>query len=111
MPDALQKLLGRLQELNEVGAALSRERDIDLLLERILDAAQMLTHADAGTLYRVTDDGSALRFALVRTHSLGCTRAEGRGRRSIFRICRSTCPTGARTIRWWPCTPPCTTAR
>ncbi len=71
MPDALQKLLGRLQELNEVGAALSRERDIDLLLERILDAAQMLTHADAGTLYRVTDDGSALRFALVRTHSLG----------------------------------------
>ncbi|HQQ71373.1 MAG TPA: GAF domain-containing protein, partial [Alicycliphilus sp.] len=71
MPNALQKLLQRLQELNEVGAALSRERDIDHLLERILDAAQMLTHADAGTLYRVTPDGGALRFALVRTHSLG----------------------------------------
>jgi len=71
MPNALQKLLQRLQELNEVGAALSRERDIEHLLERILDAAQMLTHADAGTLYRVTEDGSALRFALVRTHSLG----------------------------------------
>jgi len=71
MPNALQKLLQRLQELNEVGVALSRERDIEQLLERILDAAQMLTHADAGTLYRVTDDGQALRFALVRTHSLG----------------------------------------
>ena len=71
MPNALQKLLQRLQELNEVGVALSRERDIEQLLERILDAAQMLTHADAGTLYRVTGDGQALRFALVRTHSLG----------------------------------------
>ncbi|MFO1231230.1 MAG: HD domain-containing phosphohydrolase [Alicycliphilus sp.] len=71
MPNAMQKLLQRLQQLNEVGAALSRERDIDHLLERILDAAQMLTHADAGTLYRVTEDGSALRFALMRTHSLG----------------------------------------
>ena len=71
MPNGLQKLLQRLQELNEVGAALSRERDIDHLLERILDAAQMLTHADAGTLYRATQDGLALRFALVRTHSLG----------------------------------------
>ncbi len=63
MPNAMQKLLQRLQQLNEVGAALSRERDIDHLLERILDAAQMLTHADAGTLYRVTEDGRALRFA------------------------------------------------
>lgn len=29
----------------------------------------MLTHADAGTLYRVTEDGRALRFALVRARS------------------------------------------
>ncbi|MBS0467906.1 MAG: GAF domain-containing protein [Proteobacteria bacterium] len=84
MPNASQKLLQRLQELNEVGAALSRERDIDHLLERILDAAQMLTHADAGTLYRVTDDGSALRFALVRTHSLSLHQGGSSGQAVDF---------------------------
>lgn len=84
MPHASQKLLRRLQELNEVGLALSRERDIDLLLERILDAAQTLTHADAGTLYRVSDDGSALRFALVRTHSLGLYQGGRSGQAVAF---------------------------
>ena len=84
MPDALQKLLQRLQELNEIGAALSRERDIEHLLERILDAAQMLTHADAGTLYRVTEDGGALRFALVRTYSLGLHQGGSSGQAVDF---------------------------
>jgi len=84
MPNAMQKLLQRLQQLNEVGAALSRERDIDHLLERILDAAQMLTHADAGTLYRVTEDGSALRFALMRTHSLGLHQGGSSGQAVEF---------------------------
>ena len=84
MPNASQKLLQRLQELNEVGAALSRERDIEHLLERILDAAQMLTHADAGTLYRVTEDGGALRFALVRTHSLGLHQGGSSGQAVDF---------------------------
>ena len=84
MPDAVQKLLQRLQQLNEVGAALSRERDIEHLLERILDAAQLLTHADAGTLYRVTEDGLALRFALVRTHSLGLHQGGSSGQAVNF---------------------------
>ncbi|MBP8779045.1 MAG: GAF domain-containing protein [Alicycliphilus sp.] len=84
MPNAMQKLLQRLQQLNEVGAALSRERDIDHLLERILDAAQMLTHADGGTLYRVTEDGSALRFALMRTHSLGLHQGGSSGQAVEF---------------------------
>ncbi len=84
MPDAVQKLLQRLQQLNEVGAALSRERDIEHLLERILDAAQLLTHADAGTLYRVTEDGLALRFALVRTHSMGLHQGGSSGQAVNF---------------------------
>jgi len=67
---ALQKLLDRLEQLNKVGAALSRERNLGHLLEIILDAAHTLTGADGGTLYRVTDDGRALHFELVRTLSL-----------------------------------------
>jgi len=74
----LQSLLQRFEQLNEVGAALSRERDLGQLLERILETAQTLTRADGGTLYRVTDDGRALSFALLRTRSLGI-RGGGQG--------------------------------
>ena len=64
-------LFRRLEQLNGIGAALSRERDIERLLENILEAAKALTGADGGTLYRVTDDQSALRFEIMRTDSLG----------------------------------------
>jgi HD-GYP domain-containing protein (c-di-GMP phosphodiesterase class II) len=62
-------LLVKLSMLNEIGAALSSERDIDALLERILDAARDLANADGGTLYRV--DGDALVFEVLRNRSLG----------------------------------------
>ncbi|HAU56950.1 MAG TPA: phosphohydrolase, partial [Comamonadaceae bacterium] len=60
-------LFRRLEQLNGIGAALSRERDIERLLENILEAAKALTGADGGTLYRVTDDQAALRFEIMRT--------------------------------------------
>lgn len=68
--DTLHTLLARLEQLNEVGAALSRERDISRLLEHILLAAKTLTHADGGTLYRMAEDGQTLRFEIMRTDSL-----------------------------------------
>ena len=64
-------LFRRLEQLNGIGAALSRERDIDRLLENILEAAKTITRADGGTLYSVTDDQSALKFEILRTDSLG----------------------------------------
>jgi HD-GYP domain-containing protein (c-di-GMP phosphodiesterase class II) len=64
-------LFGRLEQLNAIGAALSNERNIDRLLELILEAAKEITHADGGTLYRKTEDEKALRFEIVRTDSLG----------------------------------------
>ena len=63
-------LFQRLEQLNAIGAALSKERDIDRLLELILVATKSITHADGGTLYRVTEDGQHLRFEIVRTDSL-----------------------------------------
>jgi HD-GYP domain-containing protein (c-di-GMP phosphodiesterase class II) len=68
--DNSSDLLRRLEKLNAIGAALSKERDIDRLLESILVAAKTITHADGGTLYRMTDDGRALRFEILRTDSL-----------------------------------------
>jgi len=59
----------RLEQLNEIGASLSAERDINRLLESILAAAKTITRADCGTLYRVTDE-KTLRFEIVRTTSL-----------------------------------------
>lgn len=63
-------LFARLEQLNTIGAALSKERDINRLLENILIAAKKITHADGGTLYRVTEDRQSLRFEILLTDSL-----------------------------------------
>ncbi len=63
-------LLKRLEQLNRVGIALSKERDITRLLEAILVAAKDVTHADGGTLYRMTEEKS-LKFEIIRNDTLG----------------------------------------
>ena len=68
--DTIEDLFDRFEQLNEIGAALSHERDLNRLLETILVAAKNITHADGGTLYRVTEDERSLRFEIVRTDSL-----------------------------------------
>ena len=68
--DSVDDLLRRLEQLNEIGASLSKERDITRLLESILLAAKAITNADGGTLYRMVDDHTALRFEILRTDSL-----------------------------------------
>lgn len=82
--DNTDDLFRRLEQLNEIGVALSRERDIGPLLERILVAAKTITGADGGTLYRVVDDGSALRFEIIRTDSLGIAMGGTSGREITF---------------------------
>ncbi|MBL8518146.1 MAG: GAF domain-containing protein [Betaproteobacteria bacterium] len=62
-------LITSLEYLNEVGIALSQEKDITRLLESILVAAKRITNADGGTLYRLIDD--KLTFEIVMTDSLG----------------------------------------
>ena len=63
-------LTARLEQLLGIGVALSRERDINKLLEIILLAAKDVTNADGGTLYRMSED-NALKFAIVRNDTLG----------------------------------------
>ena len=64
-------LFRRLEQLNEVGVALSKERDINQLLESILVAAKTITPADGGTLYHMTEDRQHLRFEIMHTDTLG----------------------------------------
>lgn len=57
-----------LKELIQIGIALTSERDLSALLERILLEARRFTRADAGTLF--LREGDQLRFAVVQNDSL-----------------------------------------
>ncbi len=70
-PNTVEGLLGRLEQLNDIGVALSRERDITRLLEYILLAAKGITRADGGTIYSKVVGADRLRFEILRTDSLG----------------------------------------
>lgn len=65
-----QQIFRRLERLNEIGIALSAERDSKRLLETILLGAKEITNADGGTLYTASEDRH-LKFEIVRTASLG----------------------------------------
>lgn len=68
--DTIDDLFRRLEQLNDIGASLSSERNLNALLEKILLAAKQITRADGGTLYLLTEDKRHLRFEIVRTDSL-----------------------------------------
>lgn len=65
-----QEFTGSFKRLIDIGLALSAEKDINSLMERILLEAKDMGNADGGTLYIRTDD-DALRFEIMRTDSLG----------------------------------------
>lgn len=59
--------------LIEISTALSGERNTSRLFERILDAAQDITHADGGTLYLIKEHEAGkpvLEFEILRNDSL-----------------------------------------
>ena len=60
----IDRLSNQLRQLSEIGRALSAERDLNTLLEKIVDQARNFTHADACTLYIVEDQ--KLRFEIVQ---------------------------------------------
>ena len=82
--DSSDHLLKRLEQLNDIGVSLSKERDITRLLERILLAAKAITNADGGTLYRMRPDGEALCFEILRTDSLQIAMGGTSGRAITF---------------------------
>ena len=75
--DTIDDLFRRLEKLNDIGAALSREHDIDRLLEFILVAAKTITRAEGGTLYLIKEkskdgeEGRSLRFEILHNDKLG----------------------------------------
>ncbi len=72
-----------LRELNEIGIALSAEKDHDRLLELILVKAMELTNADGGTLYTCTDD-QQLKFEILYNRSLNVHKGGTSGEEISF---------------------------
>jgi HD-GYP domain-containing protein (c-di-GMP phosphodiesterase class II) len=64
-------LYNHIQNLTKIGVALSGEKNIERLLEMILDEVLKFTNADGGTLYIMSDDESELHFAIIKNESLG----------------------------------------
>ena len=72
-----------LRELNEIGIALSAEKDHDRLLELILVKAMEITNADGGTLYTRSDD-QRLNFEILHNRSLNIHKGGTSGEEISF---------------------------
>ncbi len=60
----------RINQLVQIGIALSSEKDTSKILEMIVDEARSLCNADAGTLYIIDKVHQRLRFKIVQNDSL-----------------------------------------
>ena len=59
-----------LEKLNKIGIALSSEKNINNLLELIVDESMDITNSDGGTLYIKSDDNTRLSFKIIKNRSL-----------------------------------------
>ncbi len=64
-----KSILNQIAKLNEIGKALSAQRDVTALTEMILTNAKELLNADGGTLYLTTEENS-LKFAILINDTL-----------------------------------------
>ena len=67
--DYISLLEEQIEHLSDIGIALSKEKNMQLLLEMILEEARRITNCDGRTLYMMTGDDK-LKFEIVRTDSL-----------------------------------------
>lgn len=74
-----------------LGLSLSGEKDLNKLLERILIESQNICNADGGTLYLRSKDRT-LRFAMIRTKSLGIAAGGTTGKQIPFAPLPTTDP-------------------
>ncbi|MBW1889682.1 MAG: GAF domain-containing protein [Deltaproteobacteria bacterium] len=63
-------ILRHIKKLSRIGVALSVEKDINKLLEMIVDETRDLTNADAGTLYILDRDQQCLTFQIMQNDTM-----------------------------------------
>jgi HD-GYP domain-containing protein (c-di-GMP phosphodiesterase class II) len=62
--------MNHIKRLAEIGQALSAEKNIGKLLEKIVSEARSLSKADAGTLYILSNDKNCLCFEILQNDTL-----------------------------------------
>ena len=67
--DYVSMLEEQIEHLSDIGLALSKEKDMPVLLEMILEESKRITNCDGRTLYMMTNN-QRLKFEIVRTDSL-----------------------------------------
>lgn len=60
----------RIKRLNDIGLALSREDNTDVIFELIIEEARNITHAEGRTLYMRSDDGRFMNFEILRNDAM-----------------------------------------
>ncbi len=60
----------QIQKLNEIGTSLTGEKNINKLMQKIVNGAKQLCRTDAGTIYLMSEDKKYLQFAIVQNTSL-----------------------------------------
>lgn len=65
-----QRDIKTINQLIDIGHALTNEKNFDTLMEKILMGAKELSNADGGTLYLLSEDENSLKFTVVQTDSL-----------------------------------------
>ena len=74
----------RIQRLNNISLALSKEEDINVIFELILDEALNITNADGRTLYMKNQDGNSMTFEILQTDSLSISMGGTSGKEIMF---------------------------
>jgi hypothetical protein len=93
-PGFSEKQIVQIRKLTQIGRALSAERNIERLLEMIVQEAREFTGADGGTLYIMSNDETELQFAIVQTETLDL-RMGGMGAKITWKPVRLLKPDGS----------------
>ena len=70
----IDSLQNQISNMSAIGLALSKEKDMEKLLEMILLEAKRISNADGGTLYMMTDH-QRLKFSAHKREPLQSSRA------------------------------------
>ncbi len=80
----MDKLISKIELLNDIGIALSAEKNNQRVLELILEGAKQLTNADGGSIY-ILNDKDELVFEIVSTDSLDIHMGGTTGEAIVFK--------------------------
>lgn len=78
------EMAAEIRRFTQIGIALSAERNLNRLLERIVDEARAINHADGGTLYLSDWDANVNRYEIMQNASMGTRMGGESGERIPF---------------------------